>query len=470
MPATRLAHGSTRREALAEAPISRPQNNADSPLKLLTNIKPALPAAKDNNSGNNDAPKKTVSHFIATKTVFHRSTAAPQIIGRASEQQAIQGFLQSTVEKGGGGSMYISGNPGTGKTACLQTLIKKSTSTFTSVLVNCVPLTRPGQVYKAVLDAMETGDVSEAGAQGSLERRVYSGNAFLVILDEVDSLLGNRQEVLYRLFEMAAHPDSKMALVGIANALDLTDRFLPRLQARNCEPLLLNFNPYQVTDIVAILQSRLESVAGAGDPVIQRAALELCARKVAATSGDLRKALDVCRQAMEAAESDHKRKAVDKENEGVSLQPKVTIAHIAKTLAKLNGSPVGQKLDALNFQQKLVLCAHISLANIAAAASKKKAAGAGGIAVAGLYAEYMGICGRLGLLAPVSRTEFLDLVSMMETQGIIILEASSKVARRGGRRIVSDSGAADDRAVRLSIDEADIRRALTKTAALSPLL
>lgn len=33
----------------------------------------------------------------------------------------------------------------------------------------------------------------------------------------------------------------------------------------------------------------------AGDPVLDAAALQFCARKVSAVSGDARKALDVCR-------------------------------------------------------------------------------------------------------------------------------------------------------------------------------
>lgn len=53
---------------------------------------------------------------------------------------------------------------------------------------------------------------------------------YVVILDELDQLLSKHQQVLYSLFEWAAAPGSKLILVGIANALDLTERFLPRLR------------------------------------------------------------------------------------------------------------------------------------------------------------------------------------------------------------------------------------------------
>ncbi|KAJ2787460.1 AAA ATPase [Coemansia interrupta] len=493
MPATataarRTGRVSPKRQALGDASVLCHQKQDQQPTTNAS-IKSTFPVVKNTSTGTDMATgvKKTkvASPFVAVKSVMHRSTAAPQIVGRESEQEAIRKFLETTVEKGRGGSMYISGNPGTGKTACLQALIRQSSATFKSVLVNCVPLTRPGQVYAAILDAMDVDNTSADKALDDLEQMAFeSKTPFLVILDEVDSLLGSRQEVLYRIFELAVHPKSCMTLVGIANALDLTDRFLPRLQARNCVPVLLNFNPYQVSDIVAILQSRLDSVSSAaGEPVIQKAALELCARKVAATSGDLRKALDVCRQAMEAAEADCKRKAasIDKENttDAPSPTPKVSIMHIAKVLNKLNGSPVAQKLDALNFQQKLVLCAYVSLAGITAekekekakptTGSKRAAPSTGGIAISGLFTEYGSICSRLSMLASVTRSEFLDLVTMMETQGIVAVEAS-KAGRRGGRRIVSTTGAADDRTMRLAVDEADVRRALAKTSTLASVL
>ncbi|KAJ1751641.1 AAA ATPase [Coemansia sp. RSA 989] len=447
MPATRSARVPTRRQVLSEAPIKQVNKPAQTLKKTFSVTKHSQPNGK---------PGKTVSSFVAAKSVLHRSTAAPQIVGRVAEQRTIRKFLQESVEQGRGGSMYISGNPGTGKTACLQSLIKQSEASFPSVLVNCVPLTKPGQVYEAILEALGASCGPDS-ALSQLEHLVFHSRAFLVILDEVDSLLGSRQEVLYRLFELAAHPQSRMALVGIANALDLTDRFLPRLQARNCEPLLLNFNPYQVKDIVEILQSRLNSVSR--EPIIQKAALELCARKVAATSGDLRKSLDVCRQAMEMAEAEHRRQAKDKENHDES-QPKVTLMHIAKVLTNLNGSPTMQKLEALNFQQKLVLCAHLFLT------ASDKAKKLGGMAISALFSEYRGICSRLNMMAPVTRSEFLDLVAMMETQGVVAVDAS-KNGRRG--RIVSSSGAADDRTLRLLVDESDARRVLSKAPALAPL-
>ncbi|GMY27210.1 cell division control protein 6 homolog B-like, partial [Fagus crenata] len=78
----------------------------------------------------------------------------------------------------------------------------------------------------------------------------------------------------------------------IANAIDLVDYFLPRLQSLNCKPMVVTFRAYSKDQIHKMLHERLMELPYT---VFQPQALELCARKVAAASGDMRKALCVCR-------------------------------------------------------------------------------------------------------------------------------------------------------------------------------
>ena len=80
---------------------------------------------------------------------------------------------------------------------------------------------------------------------------------------------------------------------GVANALDLTDRLLPRLLSHGCQPSTVHFPPYTHPQITAIIVDRLRQFGM--ESAIQPMALSLCARKVAANNGDLRAALDICR-------------------------------------------------------------------------------------------------------------------------------------------------------------------------------
>ena len=88
-------------------------------------------------------------------------------------------------------------------------------------------------------------------------------------------------------------------IAGIANALDLTDRILPRLTSHtHCKPRLLHFPPYTREEIATILKARVgsrEEREGREEVIVDPAAIEFCARKVSSVHGDLRKALDICR-------------------------------------------------------------------------------------------------------------------------------------------------------------------------------
>lgn len=83
----------------------------------------------------------------------------------------------------------------------------------------------------------------------------------LLILDEIDALESRKQTILYSIFEWPAITGSKLVLIGVANALDLTDRMLPRLQANvKLQPTLMNFAPYSKHQILDIISHKLKKV------------------------------------------------------------------------------------------------------------------------------------------------------------------------------------------------------------------
>ena len=87
----------------------------------------------------------------------------------------------------------------------------------------------------------------------------------------------------------------RVLLVGIANAVDMMDKFLPELPARRTMPAQLLFTPYSPAAVEAICTARLGSLAAGGvaPPIIAPVALTLLSRKVGGASGDVRRALEL---------------------------------------------------------------------------------------------------------------------------------------------------------------------------------
>ena len=130
------------------------------------------------------------------------------------------------------------------------------------------------------------------------------GNAnqpmMVVLLDEMDQLMAasskGDQAILYELFGLPTIPGSRCVVVGVANAINLVEVTLPRLAARGCEPTVVSFNAYDKDQLQRLLKQRLTDLPFA---VFEDAGLELVARKVAAATGDMRRALNICTNAID---------------------------------------------------------------------------------------------------------------------------------------------------------------------------
>ncbi|NXV24168.1 CDC6 protein, partial [Cepphus grylle] len=221
--------------------------------------------------------------YQQVKQVLH-AAVPDRLHGREREMGIIRQFLREHVGGRRPGSLYISGAPGTGKTACLSRILldcKDELAGSKTIVLNCMALSSPQGVFPAV--GQQLGLPAAAGREG---------------VRRLEKQLTARGPMVLVLLPSPPHP---AVPAGLANALDLTDRSLARLGAHPAGgPRLLHFQPYTREQLTAILQERLGQVAG--DTVLDAAALQFCARKVSAVSGDARKALDVCRRAVEVVE------------------------------------------------------------------------------------------------------------------------------------------------------------------------
>jgi origin recognition complex subunit 1 len=110
-----------------------------------------------------------------------------------------------------------------------------------------------------------------------------------------------------------------------------------------------------------IIQSRLEGVPG---NIVEPDAIQFASRKVAAVSGDARRALDICRRAVELAESELLSQSApntpSKSGKGDKISKslgRVTIATVKRAINEATTSPLQQYLRALPLGAKVLLAA-----------------------------------------------------------------------------------------------------------------
>jgi cell division control protein 6 len=325
-----------------------------------------------------------------------------------------------------------------------------------------------------LLEDFDQMDVLE-GAEARALDELFSQKdvAHLIILDEVDHLLDVDIELLYQVFDWSMQTHSNLVIVSIANALDFTDRFLPRLKSRGLKPQLLPFIPYTVTQIASIITTKLkallpETTTTAPDfvPFLHPTAIQFASKKVAAQTGDLRKAFAISARALDLVETETRAnlskmtaeitpsptpsplKTPLMENMNLSspvsirsptktqrsqnplahltveTAPRVTIAHMARVTAAVFSNGSNQRLAALNLQQKAIMCSLFVLEKrlrdrheMDVMATPSRANGAPTIKA--LHAAYAALCKNDNVLHALTSTEFRDVLTSLETLSLI---------------------------------------------------
>ncbi|KAK0180380.1 hypothetical protein PV327_006024 [Microctonus hyperodae] len=372
------------------------------------------------------APKKLFSSgkYQAARKALHSSVPG-NLPGREIQLNELHAFIKEHLDNQSSGSLYVSGPPGTGKTASLSKIMLRNEfkSAFKIIYINCTKVKSACAIYSTILEELNVPRPKSGKNNKALIEKYLatSHKMILLVLDELDQLESKRQTVLYSIFEWPAMPNSKLLLVGIANALDLTDRILPRLQAR-CElkPKLMHFAPYTKQQIVDIITERLKE-ANVSD-VFTGMAMQLLAGKVAAVSGDVRRALDISRRVVELAELEKSapvlQPAVDNLTNGGSPKknPPVTEkpVDLKEVVSVLNGVYGGSQNiepdeDAFPLQQKLLLCSLMLILN----KSRNK-----DVTVSKLHQVYEKVCKKRNIHS-VDMSEFVGLCSLIESRGVL---------------------------------------------------
>ncbi|PSS14538.1 Origin of replication complex subunit 1B like, partial [Actinidia chinensis var. chinensis] len=230
---------------------------------------------------------------------------------RNKEVEEITSFIKGAIcdDQCLGRCLYIHGVPGTGKTMSVLAVMRNLKSEvdagrvkpYCFVEINGLKLASPDNIYRVIYEALSGHRVNSKKALQLLNERFSNGikggkgdnRPCILLIDELDLLVTRNQSVLYNILDWPTKPHSKLVVIGIANTMDLPEKLLPRISSRMGIQRLC-FGPYNYQQLQEIISTRLKGI-----DAFEKQAIEFASRKVAAVSGDARRALEICRRAAE---------------------------------------------------------------------------------------------------------------------------------------------------------------------------
>ncbi|GAO14730.1 hypothetical protein UVI_02028560 [Ustilaginoidea virens] len=309
------------------------------------------------------------SPFQIARSRLHVSSVPTSLPCREGEFSLVYSHLEAAISEGTGNCIYISGTPGTGKTATVREVIARLEESvradelddFIFVEINGMKITDPHQSYALLWEALRGERASPSQSLDLLEREFKNPSPrrvpCVVLMDELDQLVTKNQAVMYNFFNWPTLRHSRLIVLAVANTMDLPERTLSNKISSRLGLTRITFPGYTHEQLMKIIQSRLEGVPG---NIVDADAIQFASRKVAAVSGDARRALDICRRAVEMAEGDVQGDPATPSKNGKqesSRRGRVTIATIKKAINEATTNPVQQHLRGLPLLPKLLVAA-----------------------------------------------------------------------------------------------------------------
>ncbi|KAH8665847.1 P-loop containing nucleoside triphosphate hydrolase protein [Tricladium varicosporioides] len=315
------------------------------------------------------------SPFQTARSRLHVSAVPTSLPCREDEFGSVYSHLEAAIIEGTGACIYISGTPGTGKTATVREVVAQLNASvmadelddFIFVEINGMKVSDPHQSYSLLWEALKGDRVSPSHALDLLEREFNYPTPrrvpCVVLMDELDQLVTKNQSVMYNFFNWPGLRHSKLIVLAVANTMDLPERTLSNKISSRLGLTRITFPGYTHDQLMKIIQSRLSGVPG---NIVESDAIQFASRKVAAVSGDARRALDICRRAVELAEAEtlsiaapntpskSGRGASDKVSKSLG---RVTINTVKRAINEATTSPLQQYLRGLPLSSKILLAA-----------------------------------------------------------------------------------------------------------------
>lgn len=434
-------------------------------------------------------PPSVLVPIYARARALLRSTSngTSPLSGRATERALISEFIASFFDETESPasvqytSLYISGSPGTGKTVFVNSVISETVipPTFMVVTVNCMALNDLDSLWSRLVDEFSStkAKARKGGVDGVYQLLSTSRSKCLLVLDEFDHIASSPQSIASIFSVAQAHP-SRLRIISIANTHTLTSTSSQVDIQGIAGVRTVHFSPYTSEQLVNILMTRLEPLFNdtvhlkQAEKLLPKTSLTLLSKKIAAQAGDVRSLFEVLRSAVDSASKASTEIGLD------GPVPVVTPDHIITALKSYapastaassaprntnatSSSEVVAKIAGLGLQSQLSLLA-MSLAfrrqgqglSISSYPSKPKVTPGkttlkradtvprmSAFDISQLYTYYVKLLSKSNdVFSAVSRTEFVDIINMLETLGIVERHSvGPSTPSKSGRRTLGRS-------------------------------
>ena len=270
------------------------------------------------------------------------------------------------------------------------------------------------RILNDIKNEIHAGPEGEEASYAKVEKYLKSRRTspLVLVLDEIDMLLSYSSRsidklsggdmLIKNLLNWAANSECSFVVIGISNAVD--NGYTERLQSLGRISHTLVFKPYKEEDLISIIEARV------GTKIIAEPAIKMVSRKVAAGSGDARKALDMTAQAVRKCETDLSVDQLGRSGDDI-VYPIVKLPHMMRSIREGLGMKHTDAIMSMPQAAKIVLCVAVALSTVSPAWKIIKMKD---------LKKYCAEASRHGLMERLNIDHLFDIVQMLSDSGLLL--------------------------------------------------
>ncbi|KAF1742158.1 hypothetical protein MXB_703, partial [Myxobolus squamalis] len=201
-----------------------------------------------------------------------------KIMCREKESEELNMYVSEIMKNPKNKFIYVSGNTGSGKTLVVKNVMDQ----FKSVLSELGGPSKSRDTIKALEKCL------------ALQKKT---KRILFVFDEIDRVSNYVEMILNPLFELLFNSNLVFSIIAISNISNFMSNTISRFSYSNGIDLIIMsehihsivFQAYRVEDLREIINERVKAFPG----IFTTRAIEYCAKTIAVSGGDVRKAFSL---------------------------------------------------------------------------------------------------------------------------------------------------------------------------------